>query len=328
MINIEQLVIDAKQSVESRKPCTQVDHLIVDANNLLYRLSHIERLDPEKVVVAFIEKIVMLADWYGSGVRNTHVVWEGNSEKNWRFDVHPEYKATRKKSSNPGLRDCVRKAEVLLRKALSQTNFPQWDPVDAEGDDGFATVASWYKEKQKVGIYSTDRDLLQLADKNVVLIVPQRGASDVAMSEADVLKNYGVTTSQLLDIKALEGDAGDNIPGIRGIGRKYAVEIIQKCGSYQKVWEDLGLMEQQESETQKAWRERLKAKGLTPARLERLKDGAKSGDMSYIVGAIKDNVSVVSVERWKTSVARFLEDFPYIKTSWYLKDNLNEFLFL
>lgn len=329
MIDFQAMQQDAQHRVDSRKPCATVDQIIVDANNLLYRLAHIEKHDPKAVALVFIEKILMLADWYGSGVSNCNIVWEGDSKNNWRFKEHPEYKATRKKNGDPSLRSCVRESESILRDALSYTAFPQWDPKGAEGDDGFATLAKLHNRcGLRVGIYSTDRDLLQLANENTVLIVPQRGASDIAMTEDDVLKAYGVTVSQLLDVKALEGDMGDNIPGVKGIGRKYAVELIQKNQNYDNLWIDIDGLEKLEAETQKAWKERLKARGLTPSRLERLKAGKQSGDMSYIVGAIRDDIQLDLTKTKVTSERRFFEDFDFLKRSRYLGDNAKGFLLI
>ncbi len=332
MINFEKMLETANDRLEASKPCTQVESVIVDANNLLYRLAHIEKKVSELVVVGFLEKLLMLSRWYGASPEHTYVVWEGNSKKNWRFGHHPEYKGTRKKNGDPDLRACVRKSEEILRNVLKETKFPQVDPKDAEGDDGFATLSKKLLSEntvEKIGIYSTDRDLLQLAlDDRICLIVPQRGASDIAMFESDVRKVYGISPRQIQDVKALEGDVGDNIPGVKGIGKKYATDMVKSFGTCQALINavESGIFEQQPGETQKSWKERLAPAALTPSRLEKLKDGIDSAKMSFVIGGIRDNVDLLFYKPIPTSESRFFSHFNFLQRSRYLKDNHKEFL--
>jgi len=331
MLDFEKILQKANERVEASKPCAQVEAVIIDANNLLYRLSHIERKVPDMVALGFVEKALMLSRWYGSCPEKTYIVWEGNSIENWRFVHHPEYKGTRKKSGDPELRACVREAEKILRSLLKETKFPQVDPRDSEGDDGFATLAKKLLEDgvETIGIYSTDRDLLQLAlGEKVCLIVPQRGASDVAMFERDVRSNYGISPRQIQDVKALEGDVGDNIPGVKGIGKKYATAMIQSFGSCAGLLNavEAGKLNQLEDETKKDWKERLKGAALTPARLDRLREGLDSAKMSYIIGGIRDDVELRFSQHVPTSEKRFFSEYRFLLRSRYLETNSQEFL--
>ena len=329
-IDFSAMVEQATKNQERQRPCCRADSIIIDANNLLYRLAHMEAKDPQRVARVFMEKALMLSNWYGSIPQWTHVVWEGDSKNNWRFEYHPEYKATRKVSGDPDLRACVRASELIVREFLSYTVFPQWDPVRSEGDDGFATLARMTAEKlpgSSIGIYSTDRDLLQLSCmENVLLIVPQRGAPDIAMGRADVVEKFGVTPEQLLDVKALEGDAGDNIPGVKGIGKKFATAIVQNFGNFNCLVEALeeGALDQRENETNKDYRERLKKNGLTETRLGHIKRDLELAKMSFTVGAIRHDVQLDRIG--KKEPKDLTEEFSFITSSDYLNRYHENFL--
>jgi len=326
-INFESMIASSNLRLEALRPCTKVDALIVDINNLLYRLSHVEGKNVERVVESVLSKIVMLSNWYGAEYVNTHIVWEGNSTENWRFKHFAGYKGARKNSGDPELRDCVRGVEKVLRGLFKETKFQQWDPIDAEGDDGFSTLAKGLTTK--VGIYSTDRDLLQLArNGKVVLIVPQRGASDIEMTETSVRKGFGLPPSKLLDIKALEGDVGDSIPGVPGIGKVRAVSLIQNFESFELLMEiccESSKLDRQDEESLKSWTERLKGWSLTPKRLELLREHKKQAEMSYVIGAIRDDVKMKKTLNSKTSKTRFFGKYPSLSSSRYLTGN-TEFL--
>ena len=329
-IDFAAMAEQATKNQERQRPCCEVESVIIDANNLLYRLAHMEAKNPQRVARVFMEKVLMLSNWYGSTPEWTHVVWEGDSKNNWRFKHHPEYKATRKVSGDPDLRACVRASELIVRDFLRYTVFPQWDPVESEGDDGFATLAKRISESfpgSSIGIYSTDRDLLQLSCmENVVLIVPQRGAPDVAMGKTDVIEKFGVTPKQLLDVKALEGDAGDNIPGVKGIGKKFATAIIQNFGTFGCLMKALeeGELEQKENETNKDYKERLKRNGLTETRLGHIKRDVELARMSFTVGAIHYDVQINFLAQKEPK--DLTEEFPFITCSDYLNKYHENFL--
>lgn len=298
-MNFAALYSSAVASVERMAPCCQVDHVIVDASNLLFRIGHMERGDSDRMAIMFLEKMLNLRQWYGAEA--VHVVWEGVG-KNWRFEILPSYKGGREQDSE--LRAAVREAIAKLRNILPMTTIQTWDPIDAEGDDGFAALAEFLPGQ--IGIYSTDRDLLQLASDRVVLIVPQRGEGDRAMGPAEVAaKLGGLPASKMVDVKGLQTDAGDNIPGVPGIGPKFAVALIVAHGSLDALL-SYALSEEpnrREGETLKAWRERLRELSLTPKRLESLRTHAEQARVSRAVAGIRADVELRSEPQGRNPAA-------------------------
>jgi len=286
----------------SDTPCADVDVVVVDANNLLYRMGHMaggETCMP--TIVEFVKKLLMIRSWYEA---EPHVCWEGlaNGADNWRFEIHPQYKGQREPSE---LSRKVKRAQQILKKLLCHTNIAQWDGIKGEGDDIMATVAKKLeREGKSVGIYSTDRDLLQLASEKITLIVPQRNASDMALGPREVVEVTGLLPRFVPHVKALVGDVGDNIPGVSGIGKKLATELIRHHGSVHAVIEAAKAedLDRQECETKKAYKERLKEEwGSTESKRELVKQYEAQALMSFEVGGIRDDLEVFCVPDSPTS---------------------------
>ena len=92
----------------------------------------------------------------------------------------------------------------------------------------------------RVVILSGDRDLLQLVDDSVhVELAGQKLSEAVEYGPQEVVQKFGVTPGQLVDYKALVGDTSDNIPGVKGIGEKTAVGLIQQYGSLEAIYDNL-----------------------------------------------------------------------------------------
>ena len=88
-------------------------------------------------------------------------------------------------------------------------------------------------------IVSGDRDLLQLATKKVQIRIPKTNRAGTVVEdyyEDDVLEKYQVTPKEFIDVKALMGDASDNIPGIPGIGEKTATKLIKEFQSIENAY--------------------------------------------------------------------------------------------
>ena len=86
--------------------------------------------------------------------------------------------------------------------------------------------------------------------------------------EAKIKEDYGVTPHQLIDIKALQGDSSDNIPGVSGIGAKGAADLIQKYGSIEAIYQNFDQLD------------------LKPAMRKKLEEGKESAFLSYKIGTI------------------------------------------
>ena len=105
----------------------------------------------------------------------------------------------------------------------------------------FGTL-SCYGEKQglEVTILSGDRDTFQLATDKVTIRIPHTKAGKTETDEYNrerIIEKYGLEPKQLIDVKGLQGDSSDNIPGVPGVGEKTALSLIQRYGSIEKLYE-------------------------------------------------------------------------------------------
>ena len=154
----------------------------------------------------------------------------------FRHKIYSEYKGTRK-----GMPEELQVQVPVIRQILEAMNIPMMMLEGYEADDLIGTVSKQAVEKgMAVSIISGDRDLLQLSDEDVCVRIPKTkgGKSEIEdYYPKDVLEKYQVTPVQIIDLKALMGDASDNIPGIPGVGEKTAAKIISRYGSIENAYE-------------------------------------------------------------------------------------------
>ena len=150
----------------------------------------------------------------------------------FRNQLFPEYKANREEMPEdlqmqvPFLKDMT---NLLGIHSLKQEGF--------EADDLIGTMAEFGRQhKLKVIILSGDKDFAQLVDENIVLFDTMK--SKIYNIEG-VKKKWGVLPHQMIDYLALTGDASDNIPGVKGIGPKGAVQLLEKYGDLKNVYENI-----------------------------------------------------------------------------------------
>ncbi len=147
-----------------------------------------------------------------------------------RMKIIPEYKAQRPtmpvelKSQLPSIRGLI--------EAFG------WKIVEKEGqeaDDIIAAIAVEFKGNQ-VRIVSADKDIAQVIDDRIKMLIPGKGAGGFVIQGPDeVLARFAVKPSQIVDYLALIGDSSDNIPGIDGVGPKTAAKLIGQFGSIENI---------------------------------------------------------------------------------------------
>ncbi|MDO5834238.1 MAG: DNA polymerase I [Lachnospiraceae bacterium] len=148
-------------------------------------------------------------------------------EPTFRHKMFDAYKGTRKPMP-PELHEQI----PLMQEVLRSMHIPLLMKGGYEADDLLGTIAKrCQKEGVEVTIVSGDRDLLQLADEKIKICLPKtaKGVTTVYnYYPDDVVKEWGVTPLEFIDLKALMGDTSDNIPGVPGLGPKSAEWIITK----------------------------------------------------------------------------------------------------
>jgi DNA polymerase I len=143
------------------------------------------------------------------------------SEKTFRTELYPEYKAHR-----PDPPDDLRPQFPLIRDAVRAFDLPSIEMGGFEADD---LIATYVREARAVGatvtIVASDKDLMQLVGDGVVMYDTMK---DRRIGIPEVIEKFGVPPNKVIDVQALIGDSTDNVPGVPGIGPKTAAELIQQ----------------------------------------------------------------------------------------------------
>ena len=160
------------------------------------------------------------------------------------FDVHAptfrhkmfsDYKGTRKPMAEE-----LRQQVPVMKEVLRAMKIKIVEQEGLEADDLLGTIAGiGERAGMDVAILSGDRDLLQLATDHVKIRIPKTKQGKTEIEDyyaADVKARYQVTPQEFIDLKALMGDASDNIPGVPSIGEKTATKIITEYGSVENAY--------------------------------------------------------------------------------------------
>ncbi len=155
--------------------------------------------------------------------------------KTFRDDIFKDYKVHRP----PTHLDIISQIH-LMKEVLKSFGTPVFEKDGFEADDLIATIAQRAKGEAEVYILSGDLDNLQLVDPTTKLYTLGKGIKDsIIYDEAKVVERFGVKPRQMNDFKALTGDASDNIPGVPGVGKKMAAELIQNYGNIENLYSEL-----------------------------------------------------------------------------------------
>ncbi len=155
-----------------------------------------------------------------------------------RHKLYEGYKANRK-----GMPDELAEQMPIIKEVLRAMNIDIVEMEGYEADDVLGTL-SRYGEKQglEVTILSGDRDTFQLATDNITIRIPHTKGGKTETDEYNrekIIEKYGLEPKQLIDVKGLQGDSSDNIPGVPGVGEKTALSLIQKYGSIENLYDKL-----------------------------------------------------------------------------------------
>ena len=185
--------------------------------NILFK--HIDEENPDYLCVAFDVK-----------------------EKTFRHKMYDLYKAQRK----PAPEDFLVQLP-LMKEVLSAMNCLCLEKAGWEADDIIGTVSRLCDEKNiECKILTGDKDDLQLITDNTIikLVITRMGKTDTTdFGKPEFAEKYGITPDSFIDLKALMGDASDNIPGVKGIGEKTALSLIQNYENLDNIYENIDTIE-------------------------------------------------------------------------------------
>ena len=264
--------------------------LLIDGSSLIFRAFYaIKNLTTKDGV--FVNGVYGFLNMYYKALEltnPTHVfVAFDKGSKTFRHTEYSDYKGTRDKAPNE-----ITYQFGILKDLLSSMNVNYLELDEYEADDILGTIAKLaQKEGFEVDIFTGDRDYLQLVDDNIFVYLTKKGISEIKLMDNNAIyEDFGISPKQLIEVKALQGDSSDNIPGVKGVGEKTALKLIQEYGNLENLYKNLG-----------------KLKGKLKENLENEKDKAY---LSRYLGEIYLNVPI----------DKNIEDFE-------LKDvNLNEYI--
>ncbi|MBR3058575.1 MAG: DNA polymerase I [Clostridiales bacterium] len=154
----------------------------------------------------------------------------------FRHKAYSEYKGTRK-----GMPDDLAAQMPVLKEVLDAMGFPRYEQAGLEADDLIGTLKTMaVKDGFEVYILSGDKDDFQLIDEHTKIIMPvtkKDGSGTDYYDEALFTERYGIASSDFVTAKALMGDSSDNIPGVKGIGEKGAMDLVRKYGTLDNLYE-------------------------------------------------------------------------------------------
>lgn len=233
--------------------------ILVDGNNLLYRSYYATAYSgsllrnskgfPTNALYGFIGMMNKIIH----EEKPEYIAVAFDIGKNFRKEKYPFYKEGRKKTPEE-----LHMQEPYARKILKAMGVPYFELAPYEADDIIGTFAQMVLENDDFEgcIISSDRDLLQLVSPQLEMkLLKQKDY--IRYNMETFKKDYGMDPIHIIDLKALAGDASDNIPGVSGIGEKTALNLLHEYGTLEGIYENID-----------------KIKGKTKEKLENDKDKA------------------------------------------------------
>ncbi len=244
--------------------------ILIDGNSLLnrayYAMSVFTTKDglPTNGIFGFIKLIFKIID--DESPRYMAVAFDVHAPT-FRHKMYGAYKATRK----PMPDDLVKQVPVL-KELLAAMHIRTVELAGYEADDILGTLTRRFTNVHTL-VYTGDRDAYQLVKENVDVCFTRRGVSDLERLTAENFQSIvGLTPAQIIDEKALMGDSSDNIPGVRGVGPKSAIDLLTEYGDLDQVYAHLG--------------------ELTPRLADRLRENRELAYLSRTLATIDTNVPV------------------------------------
>ena len=214
--------------------------VLVDGNNLLYRsyfatayngnLMKNSKGFPTNALYGFVNMINKIID----EEKPLYMMVAFDKGKTFRHEKYETYKGTRAETP-----DDLKIQFKLSRDLCNALGIKPLEIDNYEADDIIGTFAKMANANNLDAlIVSSDKDLLQLISNNVKVKL-LKTHDYIMMDENEFHNTYGLEPHNMIDLKALMGDASDNIPGVRGIGEKTAIKLLQEYGSLDGVYNNI-----------------------------------------------------------------------------------------
>ena len=218
--------------------------ILIDGNALMYKAFYASAFlmkkgqgfdsegRPINALATFSTMILNLRERFDES--NMLVAFDEKGLQTYRTK-HEFYKAGRTR-----MPDELITQKPLILKFLELSGISQKSHPNLEADDIIGILSKKYsREGIEVDIVTSDKDLLQLVDNNVNVYISKTGVSDMEEYTINNFseKFFGLNPSQVIDLKGVMGDASDNLAGIKGIGEKGAVKLLNEFGTLENIIE-------------------------------------------------------------------------------------------
>lgn len=217
--------------------------MLVDGMALLFRAFYATAMSgyyminsrgvPTNAVHGFVRHLLTAVNHFGP----SHVVccWDMGSHT-FRTELYPDYKGNR---GDPPV-ELIPQFD-LVKEVVTSFDIPNIGLKGYEADDCIGTLANHYKREQhSVLILTGDQDILQLVDEQTHVALLRNGYGNYEIFHPDILvERKGIRPQQMIDLKALMGDSSDNYPGVRGIGEKTALKLLNQFETIEGILENL-----------------------------------------------------------------------------------------
>lgn len=212
---------------------------IVDGNSLVFRAFYAlppmynSQRTPTNAAFGFFK---MLLNIITKNQPNYLAVAFDAGKHTFRHNIFADYKGTRKP-----MPDELRVQLPIIKDLLKQMNITTIEIPEIEADDIIGSLSKKY-DIDKV-LISGDRDLLQLITPRCHVWLTQKGLTEIAnLNEAGLKEKFGVTPLQVIEMKSIMGDSSDNIPGVKGLGEKTALKLINEYGNLDNIYANIDLI--------------------------------------------------------------------------------------
>ncbi len=273
--------------------------LLIDGSAIVHRAYHAmpSLTTPDGIPIGAVHGFFSMLLKLMGEVRPSHIAVAFDRPKpTFRKELFKQYQAQRHATES----DLSPQFGIII-KILEQAHIPTYAMDGFEADDIIGTLADKAEKAGDVSYVVTgDRDMMQLVDNRTKVLMPIKGISEMKLfDEARVTKQFGVLPSKIVELKALQGDASDNYPGVPGVGPKTAAELVEKYGTVKKIYENI-----------------VKIKEKNPRLGERLEAGEKSAILCHQLETILKNVPFeysfkdcdvknISYEGWRSAFDKY-----------------------
>ena len=250
--------------------------MVIDGNSIINRAFYGIRMlttrdgTPTNAVYGFLNILLKLVE---EEAPQALCVTFDRKAPTFRHLAYEGYKAQRK-----GMPEELAAQLPLMKDVLDAMNIPRYELDGWEADDIIGTIsvkdaaAGW-----ETVIVTGDKDSLQLVTDatRVKLVTTRMGQTTTKEMTPDAFREvYGFDPIHIIDLKALMGDASDNIPGVKGIGEKTAMDLIQRYTSVEEIYRDLDALE------------------VKPAVRKKLTEGVEQARLSYELATIHTDAPI------------------------------------